>query len=300
MTPRAPNPLLAVLLMILATAFIAATTVLAKALGTEALGPALHPLQISHGRFVFAFLAFLSLAAVMRPKIRQPNLPVHAARSFLGWSGVTLMFAAVALIPLGDATAISFLNPVFGMLLAIPLLGEKVGPVRFGAAGIALLGAMVLLRPGSGTIQPGALLALLAAVLMGCEIICIKLLSGREPPLQILLINNAIGLAISSLAVIWVWAAPTLAQWAALAALGVLMACAQSFFVNAMARADASFVAPFSYGTLLFATLYDFAVFGVVPGAASWLGAGIIVFGGVVLAVRDGRKRAQPVTTARL
>ena len=301
MQNHAPNPPLAVLLMLLATAFIAATTVLAKATGTGGLGEPLHPVQISHGRFLFAFLGFVMLAAVLRPKIKSPDLPLHAARSLFGWGGITLMFAAVAFIPLSDATAISFLNPVFAMMLAIPLLQERVGPIRWTAAGIALAGALILLRPGAGVIQPGALLALAAAVVLGFEIICIKRLTGREPPLQILLINNTMGVVIASVAVIWVWAPPTGAQWIALAAIGMLMACAQTLFIHAMARAEASFVAPFSFATLLFATLYDFAVFDVVPDSVSWVGAGVIVAGGVLLALRDGRRNpAQRVTTARL
>ena len=65
---------------------------------------------------------------------RKPHWRLHIARTSFGWAGVTLMFASVAYIPLADATAISFLNPVFGMMLAIPLLGEKVGRVRWSAA----------------------------------------------------------------------------------------------------------------------------------------------------------------------
>ncbi len=278
--------------MLMATAFIAGTTVLAKAIGTGSLGAPLHPLQVSNGRFLFAFLALLSIAAVVRPRIEAPDLPLHTARSLFGWGGVTLMFAAVAFIPLSDATAISFLNPVFAMVLAIPLLGEKVGPVRWSAAGIAFVGAVILLRPGAGVIQPGALLALGAAAIMGVEIVCIKRLSGKEAPFQILLINNAIGLGISTLAVLAFWQMPNLQQWIALAAIGMLMACAQTLFINAMARAEASFVAPFSYGTLLFATLYDFAIYDVIPDGVSFLGAGVIVAGGVVLATRDRRRRA--------
>lgn len=115
--------------MLVATVLIAGTTLMAKLLGGDSLGEPLHPLQISHGRFLFAFLAIGSVAAATRIRIEQPNLPVHAARSLAGWSGVTLMFAAVSFIPMADATAISFLNPVFAMVLAIPpLLGERVGP----------------------------------------------------------------------------------------------------------------------------------------------------------------------------
>lgn len=294
-TPRDQNPPLAIALMLLAAVFIAATTLLAKALGTGALGPDLHPLQISHGRFLFAFFAIASVAALLRFRPEAPHWRLHVARTALGWGGVSLMFAAVAFIPLSDATAISFLNPVFAMILAILFLGERAGLVRWAAAGIALAGALILLRPGPESFQPAALLALTAALIMGAEITCIKRLSGREPVLQILAINNTLGMVIASLAVWPVWQAPTGAQWAALAGIGGLMLTAQLCFVNAMARADASLVVPFSYATLVFAALYDLAVFGVVPDAVSVAGALVIVAGGALLAWREGRRPTPPV-----
>ena len=286
-----PNPPLAAALILVATAFIAATTLLAKALGTDALGPPLSPLQISQGRFVFAFLTFGTVIALLRPRFTRPAWPSHVGRTLSGWAGVTLMFAAVAFIPLGDATAISFLNPVIAMVLAIPLLGEQVGRVRWSAAGIALIGALILLRPTPDSFQPAALLALAAACAMGMELIFIKRLSRREAPLQILIINNALGVAISSVAAVAFWQMPTPGQWAALAGIGVLMACAQTAYVNGMARADASFVAPFSYATLAFAALYDAAVFGERPDAVSVIGAAVILGGAGLLAWREARIR---------
>lgn len=289
MSKTAPNPPLALALILTATAFIAGTMLFAKMIGTGVLGDPLHPLQVSHGRFLFAFMAISTVALVMRPKITQPNLKLHVGRTLFGWGGVTMMFAAVAFIPMSDATAISFLNPVFGMLLAIPFLGERVGPWRWFAAAMALGGALILLRPGPETFQVAALLALAAAILMGAELIFIKKLADSETPFQILLINNALGLTIATLAVFPVWVPPTGAQWAALAGIGVLMAKAQACFVNAMARADASFVTPFSYVTLIFAALYDLLIFDVWPDSISWLGAGVIVAGAVILAWREAR-----------
>jgi len=290
-TPRAPNPALAALLTLVAAALLAGTTLLAKALGTDALGAPLHAMQVSHGRFLFAFLAIGATVALIRPRLARPDLATHLKRSCFGWAGVTLMFAAAAVIPLSDATAISFLNPVFGMMLAIPLLGERVGAVRWGAAFIGLSGAAILMRPGSGVIAPGALLALGAALCLGAELIFIKRLSGREGPWQILLVNNTIGLRIATIAVLRVWSAPTPAQWAALAGLGVLMALAQTCFINAMARGDASYVAPFFYTALVFAALYDGVIFGVWPDAVSITGAGVVLCGAALLAWREGRQR---------
>lgn len=289
--PRPQNNGIAALFITGAGAFIAGSTLFAKSLGTDAFGPALHPLQISHGRFLFAFIALGLAATALRPQFTQIHWRLHLARTSCGWLGVTLMFAAVAFIPLADATAISFLNPVFAMMLAIPLLGERVGPVRWFAAAMALMGALVLLRPTPDSFQPAALLALGAAMVMGVELIFIKKLSGREGPFQILLVNNLIGLGIATAAVLAVWQTPTPTQWALLAAVGVSMAMAQTCFVNGMARADASFVAPFSYATLLFAALYDLLFYDVLPDAISILGAAIIIIGAVTLAIREARLR---------
>lgn len=288
-----PNPSHAIGFMVLATAFIAGTTLAAKALGTDTLGPPLHPLQVTFGRFLFAFLTIGSAVLILRPNFTRPTIPLHIARTLCGFGGVTLMFAAAARIPLSDATAISFLNPVFGMLLAIPLLGERVGPWRWFAAGLAFVGALILLRPGPDTFQVAALLALGAAMMLGLELIFIKRLAGRETPLQILITNNGLGLIVASIAVLWVWQEPTPAQWMGLAGLGVMMAAAQACFVNAMARADASFVTPFSYVTLIFAALYDVVLFHVLPDLVSILGASIIVLGAAILAWREARLRGK-------
>jgi drug/metabolite transporter (DMT)-like permease len=284
-----PSPGLAVAFMLVATAFIAGTTLLAKALGTDALGPPLHPLQISHGRFLFAWMTIAVVMAVLRPRFSRLHWGLHVGRTLMGFAGVTCMFAAASMIPLADATAISFLNPVFGMILAIPLLGEKVGKWRWLAAAIAFTGALILIRPGSGAIAPGALVALGAALALGLELTFIKRLAGREAPLQILFVNNSLGVVIATIAVIAVWQPPSAAQWGALVALGCLMATAQACFVSSVARADASFVTPFSYLTLVFAALYDFAIFGVTPTGLSYLGAATIIGGAALLAWREAR-----------
>lgn len=289
------NNAMAAVLITVATAFIAGSMLIAKALGSTTYGPPLHALQISHGRFVFAFMGIAAAALILRPGLSKPHFGLHFARTGAGWVGVTLMFASVAYIPLADATAITFLNPVFAMMLAIPLLGERVGRVRWSAAALALAGAMILLRPTPDSFQPAALLALGAALVMGFELIFIKKLASRENPFQILIFNNLIGMTIASCAVIPFWQAPTPSQWALLVAIGLCMATAQAFFVNGMARADASFAAPFSYGTLIFAALYDVIFFGRFPDLVTFVGAGIIITGAVLLALREARlKRPNP------
>ncbi len=273
--------------IVVACSLIAATTVLAKMLGT---GPnALSPFQITWGRYTFAMMAVAVFYAIRRPVIAPMHLPLHTIRVAFGVTGVTAMFAAATLIPLADATAISFLNVIVAMGLAVVFLREKVGPVRWTAALIAFGGALLLIRPGTSTFQPFALVALLAAFLLAVEITVLKVLSGREPVFQILLASNLGGTIIASLAMLVFWQTPTPVQWLMLGAVGLVMLSAQAMFVPALRSGDASFIMPFTYSVLLFATLYDFALFGVIPVFWSMVGALIIVCAGIVLAIRGSR-----------
>jgi drug/metabolite transporter (DMT)-like permease len=278
-------------LMILCAVLLAVTTLLAKTLGRGVGGTPLHPLQVSAGRFCFAFATILPFALWFRPPIRGSAWALHVGRSFCGWAGVSCMFAAAALMPLADATAISFLSPMITMLLAIPLLGERVGPWRWSAAAVALGGGMVIIRPGTDAFQFAAVIALVAALFQGVEAILIKKLTARENPLRILTINNAIGATIAASAAAFVWTAPSPGQWAMLAILGATMVTAQSLFLFALRRTDASYAIPFFYATLLFAAAYDLALFGEAPDGVSIAGMVLIVAGALVLAWREGIRR---------
>ena len=276
--------------MVIGSAFIAACTVLAKIAQSDIFGDPLHPLQVAQGRFMFAFIAVAFVTPLLRPEFTKPSLVIHSVRTICGYSAVSLLFAAAAIIPVSDATAIKFLNPVFAMFFALRILREKIGPLRWIAALIGLAGSMILIRPTAGSFEPAALMALTASLAAGLEMILIKILTGRESPIQILLINNAIGLFLSSIALIAVWDTPTTGQWFVLAAIGFLMVIGQAFNLQAFKRADATFVLPFSYSTLIFVTIYDFSVFSVVPDLVSYLGSAVIVFGAFLLTLPEIRK----------
>ena len=271
-----------------AAGLLAATSMLAKLLGNDLFGPPLHPLQVSAGRFMFAFSALVVVAPFLKLRFDK-GTPYrwHFLRSTLGWLGVSCTFAAAAQMPLAEATAISFLSPIWTMIFAIPFLGEKVGPIRWSAAAISMIGALILIRPGTEAFQFAAILALAAAVLIGLEMVVIKRLSGGEPAIRILFINNAFGATVSLSVASFVWTQPTAEQWMLMITLGLIMVTAQSCFIQAMKSADASFTVPFFYTTLVFAAVYDFGLFGVIPEALSWLGAAVIIAGALFLAYRE-------------
>ena len=284
--PAIQNSFRAALMMTAASCFIGMTAILAKTLGRGFNGESLHPLQVSAGRFGFALLTILIFLLIKQNKFEKPHYLIHFCRSVFGWIGVTCMFSAVTLIAVPDAISISFLNPVFAMFLALLILKERVGVLRWSAAGIALAGSFILLRPDYGGFQLGALIAFAAALCFGIEVILIKKLSGMEAPLQILCINNGIGFVISLTAASFVWINPTERQWAELLALGVIMVTAQALFIQAMRSSDASYALPFSYLSLVFATIYDFLIFKSQPDWISYLGAFTILSGAIILSLK--------------
>ena len=274
--------------MIAACMFFAAGTIVSKILGLMNSANALHPLQVAHARFFFA-LIFISVLIFIRNKpISSNNLRIHFLRSSCGWAGVSILFTAVLFIPVSDATAITFLNPIFAMLLAVFILNEKVGIYRWFGALITFSGAILLIRPTSNLgFNPVAAFCLLGAIIMGLEIICIKILSGREDLLQILFVNNLMATIIGTIPIIFVFQVPNLFQCAFLVNVGLCFLLGQFFFLNAMQASETTFIAPFFYSTLIFVMILDFLIYKNFPDFVSFIGSAIIVMGGTFIAYRE-------------
>ena len=289
-----PDNLKGAAFIVASTAFISASIICAKAVQDAVLmdAPALHPLQATWGRFAFGFLSIFSFSLFRWPGVRGSCWVLHAGRTFCGWSGIACLFTAVALMRAADATAITFLNGLCAMVFAVLFLGERVGIWRWGAAAIAFIGALVIAQPGTDAFQWAALVAAGGAMLMGLEVILIKRLSdGRESKQRILLINNAMGACIASVAVLFVWQWPTPLQWAMLLGAGCFMIGAQTLFLRGLALAEANLAAPFNYFTLIFSAFYAFVLFGEVPAITTWAGSALIIAGGLILAWREHVKR---------
>ncbi|MEM0977488.1 MAG: DMT family transporter [Pseudomonadota bacterium] len=287
-SPRHSLAAFAVPIAVVSTAFFAGTLLLAKILGAGGMSP----FQVSAGRFLFALLALLLFCLVRPsefPKFRNVPWGLHIARSLFGWLGASCMFGAAIFMPLGEATAISFLNPLVAMVLAAVFLKENLNLSKYLAAFFGVLGAVLILRPGAEALQPAALFALGAALFLGVEAIFIKLLSDREPLMRILIINNCVGTIVAVSVASFVWQAPDAREWMFLALLGTIMVLGQSLFVRAMALGEASQISPILYAVLVFAAFYDYVIFGEVLGVWSMLGSLVIILAAVLLAL-GGRK----------
>ena len=275
--------------MLAASAFIGGTAIVAKILGKDYLGEPLSPFQISHSRFLYGFVFVLIFSLFNKIKIVSPNPKLHFARTSLGWIGATILFGSSNLIPVNDAVALNFSNPVFAMIFSIIILKEKYFIYRWIAMIITFAGALILIRPDFSNlyVDPIALVSILGAICLGLEAMFIKLLTKYEKNTQILLINNFIGLIISSLIVIFFWQTPTFLQLLFCILVGFLMICAQICFLMAVRSNQLNFVIPFFYCTLIFVLFYDYLIFKQLPDYLSFLGSLLIMIGGIYLFLKE-------------
>ena len=174
------------------------------------------------------------------------------------------------------------------MFFAIYILKEKIDFVRWLGAIVSLLGGLCLIRPSLNlSFSPIALLCMIGAIIMGLEIICIKYLSQRENIFKILLLNNL----IASVFLPVVFKIPSLIEFLGMIFIAFCFLIGQFFFLNSMKRADASFIMPFFYSTLIFVILFDLIIFNFMPDAISFIGASIIFFGALIISYREVKSK---------
>jgi len=280
--------ILAICFMLAASFFFACATILVKGLGSSIFGDDIHPVQIAHARFCFSFILLVTIWVLLRPDIKSSNLRLHLLRSLFGWLGVTILFTSVLYIPVSDATALTFLNPIFAMIFTVLIFREQVGLIRWSAALISFSGGLLLIRPTMNlTVDPIALLCLFGAVVMGLEIICIKALSSRENIFKILFLNNFFAMCIGFIFLPFYFKFPSFLELGVSLIIAICMLSGQFCFINSLKRAETSFLMPFFYTTLIFVILLDLILFNSLPDQISYMGASIIIFGSFIVALRE-------------
>jgi drug/metabolite transporter (DMT)-like permease len=201
-------------------------------------------------------------------------------------------FAALRYLPLAEGSAITFLAPIFVVVLSGPLLGERPTRERWVAVVAGFIGILILARPGSAVFHPAALLFVVAALGNALYLLMTRKLAD-ESAYTTLFYSALAGTVGLSLALPWQFdgAAPTLRDGALFLLLGLFAGLGHWFVISAYLIAPASLLTPFTYLQMIWATLYGFAVFGQLPDRWSALGMTVIVASGLWLALQ-GRARA--------
>ncbi|WP_298173012.1 DMT family transporter [Novosphingobium sp.] len=236
---------------------------------------------------------------------RMDHLGWHAARGFGVAFSATTFFTAVQIMPIAEATAISFTSPMVTALLAAALIGEPMRRETWIASLVAFAGVLIVLRPNFAAIGPAAVLPLFAACGMALLIIGNRAVLGRGSALAMqvnvaifatlfLLVFTLIG-HLCGIAMLHVGAPP----WSVIgksAAIAVTGSSAHALIYMATSRAGAATVAPMTYFQLIVAGFYGWLLFREHPDATALLGAAIIIGAGLFL-WRAGRMTDEPQGT---
>ncbi|MDO5610921.1 MAG: DMT family transporter [Pseudomonadota bacterium] len=219
--------------------------------------------------------------------LKPVNIPLHLLRAALGIGMMTGFIYGLARLPLSSAYAITFVAPMLITAMAVPLLGEKVGPRRWAAIVIGLIGVLVILRPGVGSVSWAALAVLLAAFCYAASAITVRILTRTDStPAMVVWVLLLMGVGAGALA--WPnWVAIQFSDIGIIALVGVFGALGQVALTEAFRLGEASQIAPLEYTALVWTVMIDLMFWGVLPGAMTWFGAAIIVVSGLYLLHRE-------------
>ncbi|MCK6449894.1 MAG: DMT family transporter [Alphaproteobacteria bacterium] len=277
------------LLMICAAVVFSAMNTIIRVLAAE-----LPAFEIAFFRNFCALIFMLPwVARYGMSSLRTERIKLYSMRALAGLASMLCWFTAVTLIPLAEATALSFTGPMFATAGAALLLRETVGWRRWGAVVMGFVGVLIIVRPGAVDLSFGASLALASAVFMAAGSLLVKTLSRTEPTGAIVSYMVIYLAPLSLIPALFVWVWPPMSTWPYLAALGLLGAIAHLCYTGALAAADASAVMPLDYMRLPAVALFAYAMFAEVPTVWTWAGAGVIILASTYIAQREMRLRRQ-------
>ncbi len=253
------------------------------------------PLQVVFFRNLFGLLAmlpWLTHGGVRVLRTRRPGL--HMLRAAIGMAAMVLWFTTLSLMPLAEATALSFTAPLFTSVLAVVILGEVMRMRRWTATLVGFLGALIILRPGVEAIDPVALLAIATAAVWATSTILVKVMARTESAGAIVTWLALFLTPFSLVPALFVWQTPGLAELGWFALLGLFGSAGHVCMARALASADATVIVPFDYLRLPVVALIAFLVFGEVPSVWIWIGGAVIAASGIYIAHREARLKPGP------
>ena len=251
--------------------------------------------------------------------LRTKRLKLHIIRGLAVVFANLSFFLGLAVLPLAEAVAIFFISPLLIAIFSVIFLGETVGPRRWAAIAMGLVGVLIVLRPGTEAFQIAASLPLAAAFGYATLHILTRHMGTTENAtsmtfyiqITFLFVAGSAGLAFGdgryetfdhpSLEFLfrsWVW--PTGTDWPLTAALGICAAIGGFSISEAYRRSEAAFVAPFEYVAMPLSVFWGLLIFAEWPDTTAWLGITLVMVSGLVLIWREAiagrvKRRAQPL-----
>lgn len=272
-------------------------------------GYALH--QIVLIRSLIGMAVMLALVMPMHGGLaafRTRRIGMHLVRGGFVVTSNLCFFLGLAAMPIADAVALFFVAPLLITALSVPMLGETVGPRRWAAVGVGLIGVIVMLRPGAGMFDPAMLLPLFAAFCYAMLHMLTRRMGVTESAVTLTLyvqmtfivvcivsglvlghgvFSNQSDPSLAFLTRAWDW--PALADWPVLVLIGGASAFGALLITHAYRSCEAGLVAPFEYISMPLAIFFGLVIFGEWPDAMAWVGIALICGAGLYTVWRETR-----------
>ncbi|WP_299191732.1 DMT family transporter [uncultured Erythrobacter sp.] len=286
-----PRPFLALAIRLMTAVVFATMSMLVKLAGERGV----HLAELVFWRQAITLaLVVLTLAILGKlASVRTQRVGAHARRAIFGIAGMFFVYGAVMLLPLAEATAISFTAPFFAVLLSVILFGEKIGKYRWGAVALGFAGVLFLTQPAfglgdAGSINPfGAAVGLVAAFLVSVISFQVQDLNKTETPWSIVFWFVLLTTPVMALALPFVIQPHDAETWAIIIAIAVAGALAQILLTSSLRFGSAGVILLMDYTSLLWATWYGWTIFDRTPPATLWIGAPLIIGAGLLIAWRE-------------
>ena len=234
------------------------------------------------------------------PSIVSDKHRLHILRSCLGIFAMGLNFWAMTLLPLADATTISFTVPIFATLFAALILREKVGIRRWSAILIGFVGVLIVIQPGGSLIPAfGAAVALAGALVTASVTLVIRMLGRTETSVVTIFWFSVYTLPALAICAYIYGGGHDAKTWGYLLGIGIFGALGQLSITQSLRFAPVSTIVPMDYSALIWATIFGILIFGQFPGLSIWLGAPVIIGSGLFIAWRE-HVRAGKLTVAKV
>jgi drug/metabolite transporter (DMT)-like permease len=284
-----PRPLLALGLRLLAAFALATMAMLVKLAGTRGV----HLAEMIFWRQVLAAVLIgsgLAMAGRMS-LLKTQRLRSHGFRSATGLFGMFFTYGAVLLLPLAEATTLGFTAPIFAVLIAMVLFGERIGPYRWAAVAMGFAGVLVVMQPGSGDYAGvtliGVAVGLMAPLMVTIISFQIQDLNTTENPWSIVFWFAALSAPVAAIAMPFVMAAHDPQTWITILAMALMGVLAQILLTASLRFGSAAVILLMDYTALLWSSAYGLFVFDRAAPASLWLGAPMIIAAGLLIAWRE-------------
>ena len=216
-----------------------------------------------------------------------------------------LGFFGLKFLPLPEATAIRFATPMFIIIFAALILGEKVRMIRISAVVVGLVGVMIVMWPrlsfDMGDLALlGAMMTLVSAALAALAQVFVKAMSGTEKTAAIVFYFSLTASALALLTIPFGWVMPRGQEWVLLIGAGLIGGMGQILATAAYRYAEASTLAPFTYVSMIWALVIGYFVFSEVPTVPMLAGAALVIAAGVVIVLRERQLGLRRVAEAKV